>query len=179
MKNDPVPEARLRDAPEGVSPETDGWFIVNVADASGLRSERFGGGTRFETPENPFPEFGINVRLLEPGEPASLYHRESAQEAFFVIHGECLAIVEDEERPMRAGDLLYTPPGAAHVLVGAGEGACMVLMVGTRKDDIDMLYPVSRVAARYGASVERETSDPEEAYADTPRPVPTRLAWPS
>jgi hypothetical protein len=40
-----------------------------------------------------------------------------------------------------------------------------VLMVGTRKDPEDLLYPVSEVGARHEASVERETSDEEAAYA--------------
>jgi hypothetical protein len=40
-------------------------------------------------------------------------------------------------------------------------------------------YPVSEVAAKYGASVAKETGDPDEAYADWPGEyAPTRLAWP-
>ena len=39
--------------------------------------------------------------------------------------------------------------------------------------------PVSEVAAKYGASVAKETSDPNEAYADWPGEyVPVRLPWP-
>ncbi len=37
-------------------------------------------------------------------------------------------------------------------------------MAGARKPQREVLYPVSQVAARYGASVERETASPEEAY---------------
>jgi uncharacterized cupin superfamily protein len=162
---DPVPEASLAESPAGRAAETDGWFIVNVADAAGMRTNRFGAACRFEVAAARFPEFGINVRVLAPGEPNCLYHREDSQEAFLVLSGECVAIVEEEERRMGAGDFLYTPPGTAHVLVGAGEEPCAVLMVGTRKDPEDLLYPVSEAAARYGASVERETSDEEEAYA--------------
>jgi uncharacterized cupin superfamily protein len=162
---DPVPEASLAESPAGRAAETDGWFIVNVAEATGMHTNRFGDACRFEVAAARFPEFGINVRVLAPGQPNCLYHRENAQEAFLVLSGECLAIVEEEERRMRAGDFLYTPPGTAHVVVGAGEGPCAVLMVGTRKSPEDLLYPVSEVAAKYGASVERETSDEEEAYA--------------
>jgi uncharacterized cupin superfamily protein len=145
--------------------ETDGWFIVNVAEAAGTESEWFGRRSRFGEGAPPFPEFATNVRVLEPGQPNCLYHRENAQEVFLVLSGECIAIVEEQERPMRTGDFLYTPPGAAHVLVGAGDGPCAVLMVGTRKDPEELLYPVSAVAARYGASAKRETSDVAEAYA--------------
>ena len=154
----------------GIAPDGDGWFIVNVADAAGLHSERFGDGCRFEG-STRFEELGFNIRVLQPGQPASLYHRETAAEAFLVIAGECVAIVEDLERPMRAGDFLHAPPGTAHVLVGAGNGPCVIAMAGARKDSVELLYPESEIAARHGASAEVETSDPATAYAGTPPPT--------
>jgi hypothetical protein len=38
-------------------------------------------------------------------------------------------------------------------------------VVGARSEDERLLYPVSEVARRHGASAERETTSPEEAYA--------------
>lgn len=167
MDNTPIPEAPLTDSPAGKTPDGDGWFIVNVADSQGMTTESFGSGTRFESMEHPFPEFGINVRVLEPGQPCALYHREAAQEAFLVLSGEVIAIVEDQERTMRKGDLLHVPPETAHIIVGAGSGASSVLMVGTRKDGpADVFYPVSEPAAKYGASVTEETDDRAKAYGD-------------
>ena len=156
-----------------------GWFVVNVADAKATRSERFGSSARFEDRENaPFPEFAINVRVLDPGQPASLYHAEDAQEAFLVLSGECLLIVEDEERPLRKGDFVHLPPGVPHVLVGAGDGPSSVLMVGARKGGHHVVYPVNERAARYGASAERETSVPREAYGRNElRPTDLGLPW--
>ena len=139
-----IEEAPLRRAEAGLVPDGDGWFIVGVADAEGAHSERFGDGCVFEGPMVRFPEFGINVRVLEPGQPGSLYHREDAQEAFLVLSGECLAIVEDQERAMRKGDLLYTPPNTAHALVGAGERPCAILMVGSRKPSKSIGLPGQR-----------------------------------
>ena len=40
----------------------------------------------------------------------------------------------------------------------------MILMVGAHLSP-NVRYPVSKLAARYGASVEKETSDPDEVYA--------------
>jgi uncharacterized cupin superfamily protein len=167
-------EAQLREGEAGLVPEGDGWFIVNVADAQGMQSERFGRACIFEG-EAKFPQFGINIRVLEPGEPNCLYHRESPQEAFLVLSGECIAIVEEQERPMSTGDFLYAPPGTAHVFVGAGEGPCTILMVGTRDPQEEVQYPVSEVAARHGASAERETGDPKVAYAGRKPPRPARI----
>jgi uncharacterized cupin superfamily protein len=172
-----VEEARLREDEGGLVPAGPGWFIVNVADAQATSSERFGASCRFEGPQARFPEFAINVRELQPGQPNCLYHRESAQEAFLVLSGECVAIVEEQERPMRKGDFLYAPPGTAHVFVGAGDGPCSILMVGTRKDP-EGLYPVSETAARHGASVEEETDDPATAYAGSPPIRPGTIGQP-
>ena len=48
--------------------------------------------------------------------------------------------------------------------MGAGDGPCVILMAGGRSEDWRVLYPVSELAARYGASAEEETSDPDKAY---------------
>ncbi|MBX5468974.1 MAG: cupin domain-containing protein [Thermoleophilaceae bacterium] len=175
---DEVPEARLVDTDAGKAPDGEGWFVVNVAEASGMHTDRFGAAARFEGAAR-FPELGINVRVLQPGQSAGLYHRENAQEGCLVLSGECVAIVEDEERPMRAGDYLHLPPGAAHVVVGAGDGPCALVMVGVRKAEHEVLYPVSERASRYGASVERETADPAAAYAGVTRTLGRlgRVPW--
>jgi uncharacterized cupin superfamily protein len=172
-----VPEAKLTETPGGLVPGGEGWFIVNFADARGMRSERFGESVRFEG-EIRFPNLAINVRLLQPGQPNCLYHRESQTEAFLVLEGECIAIVEEEERPMRKGDFLYAPPGTAHVFVGAGDGPCAIVMVSTRILPEELLYPVSEVAARHGASAEAETESEEAAYAGSPPIEPARLELP-
>lgn len=160
-----VKEAELREAEDGLVPDGDGWFIVNIADSQGMTEPTRGSGAMFEANIGDFPEFGINVRVLEPGQPASMYHREDRQEAFLVLHGECVAIVEEHERPMRKGDFLHLAAATAHVIVGAGDGPSSVLMVGARTSDPGISFPVSAVAARHGASVEAETADGAVANA--------------
>lgn len=170
---DKTREAPLHEAQAGLVPDGDGWFVVNLTEAQGMRSERFGSAVRFEG-VTEFPDFGINIRVLQPGQPNCMYHREDAQEAFLVLSGECVAIVEEQERSMRTGDFLYTPGNTAHVLVGAGAGPCAILMAGARPDT-GAVYPVSEVAARHGASVDQETSDPGVAYAGVERPAAAQL----
>src|SRR5205085_5748245 len=85
-------EARLEQTPEGLVPAGEGWFVVNIADARGLRAESFGQAVRFDGDDARFPGVGVNVRLLQPGQPNCYYHRESNAEAFLVLDGECIAI---------------------------------------------------------------------------------------
>lgn len=157
-------EARLEEGQSGLEPAGDGWFVVNVRDAAWRTSDAFGSATRFESRDALFPQLGINIRVLHPGQPNCLYHRESLQEDFLVLHGECL-LVEGEERPLRAWDFVHLPPGTEHVFVGAGAGPCAILMTGARREDEELHYHVSEVAARHGASATEATDSPEVAYA--------------
>ena len=160
-------------------PRVSGWFVVNVADARATKHGRGGIRIGFEDRENPFPELGINIRVVEPGQPTSLYHSETVQEDFLVLSGECLAIIDGEERPLRAWDFVHCPAGTNHVFVGAGDGPCAILMVGARGKDRHVHYPVEESAARFGASVDAETSDPREAYASwEPKFAPVEVDWP-
>ena len=174
-----VPEAELRRTEEGLLPAGEGWYVLNLADAPLLRLEGAGAYAPLETPENRFGEFGINVHIVGPGEPNALYHGESTQEAFLVLHGECLLIVEEQERRLRAWDFFHCPPGTRHVFVGAGDGPCAILMVGARTDGSTVIYPVSEVAGRYDASAAEETGSSKEAYRGRPHEtVPEANRWP-
>jgi uncharacterized cupin superfamily protein len=172
-----VSEARLHDSGSGLAPVSEGWFVVNVRDVEWWVSETFGTGCAFEAREFPFPQLGINVSVLEPGEPNCLYHAESQQEAFLVLSGECRLLVDGEERRLGPWDFFHCPAGTEHVFVGAGDGPCVILMVGARSEDEQLLYPVSELAARYGASAEVETPEPSVAYARFGRPTRGRPAY--
>ena len=143
-------------------------FIVNVADAQATARPGQAIAIDFESVDTPWADTGVNIMIMQPGQPNCLYHREPVQEDFLVLHGECLAIVDGEERPMRQWDFLHCPAGVEHVFVGAGDGPCAVLMIGSRRKD-QAHYPVNETAAKYGASVSSPTDDPAEAYADWPR----------
>lgn len=155
------------------------WFVVNVADAPALRHEIGGAFIRFESPDARFPQLGVNIHVLNPGEPACKYHREDAQEDFLVLRGECLVIIDDEERHLRAWDFVHCPPGVDHVFVGAGDGPCAILMIGARAEHYGVHYPVNERAAAFGASVSTPTDEPAVAYADWPSEfTPTTIDWP-
>ena len=167
-------EAQLVARNAGLVPEGEGWFVVNARDARWWRHEAFGSATTFENEEDaPFKELGINIQVLEPGQPNCMYHGENAQEDFLVLFGEGLLLVEGEERPLKQWDFVHCPPWTQHVFVGAGDGPCGILMVGRRPEQEELLYPVAEVARKHNAGVERETTSGKEAYAAFPRSVET------
>jgi uncharacterized cupin superfamily protein len=172
-------EAKVDETPYGLNPAEEGWFVLNLGDALAVRNEVKGGAMYPLEPQGgPFTGFGVNVHVIWPGEPSAMYHSEGAREAFLVLSGECTLVVEEQERPLRRWDFFHCPAGTRHIFVGAGDGPCAILMIGARPDE-PLLYPVSEIAARHGASVAQETPNPDEAYADWPGEfVPVRLPWP-
>ena len=99
-----------------------------------------------------------------------MYHGEEAQEGFLVLAGECILLVEGQERVLRTWDFFHCPPWTEHTFVGAGDGPCLILGVGARSTGGGLRYPVSELALARGAGVEAETSVAKEAYARCGRP---------
>jgi uncharacterized cupin superfamily protein len=140
-------------------------FVVNLADASARAHPRRATIIDWEPDGERWRDLGVNVQVMQPGQPNCMYHSEPVQEDFLVLHGECVLILDGSERPLRQWDLVHCPAGAEHVFVGAGTGPCAVLMIGSRRRD-EAHYPVNEVAARYGASVTEATDEPAQAYAE-------------
>ena len=139
--------------------------MLSAKDARWLDGD-LGAFCNFESKKVRFPQLGINVNVLQPGMPMTMYHRENAQEDFLVLAGECVLIVEGEERPLRQWDFFHCPAGVDHAIVGAGEGPSIVLAVGARtgEEEDGLVYPADPVAQKHGAAVAVETSVPAEAY---------------
>jgi uncharacterized cupin superfamily protein len=175
-----VAEAQLERTEHGLVPAGEGWFVVNASDARWFESHGLGTYVPFEGENARFSQFGINIAVLRPGEPSCMYHAEGAQEDFLVLAGECLLIVEGEERPLRAWDFVHCPPETAHVFVGAGDGPCLLLGTGARIEGRSLVYPVDETALKHRAGVERQTSDGAEAYAAyrLPEPAPCPPEFP-
>jgi uncharacterized cupin superfamily protein len=176
-----VPEARLEETEAGLVPASEGWFVLSAAEARWFHREGRGellpltGWSDEEAAY--FPQVGVNLTVLAPGEPLAMYHWEADQEDFLVLAGEGILIVEGEERPLRRWDFVHCPPETKHTIVGAGGGPCVVLAVGAREHQEGEGwggYTRDEVALRHAAGVEEETNDQAVAYARFPRSVPTR-----
>jgi uncharacterized cupin superfamily protein len=182
-----VPEAAFEKTEEGLVPAGEGWFVLNARDARWFKREGRGVGPVLQGRAD-FRQLGMGLDVLAPGEPMAMYHWETDQEDFLVLSGKALLVIEGEERPLRQWDFVHCPPGTQHVIVGAGEGPCVVFAVGalehhttgsrvegTLQGRADWgAYTVDEAALRHGAGVEEETTDAEVAYARFPEPEPTR-----
>ncbi len=140
-------------------------FVINLTDAPAIGGAKGSTLLKLEPDGVFWGDTGVNVQVMEPGQPNGRYHSEPVQEDFLVLQGECLAIIEDQEHRLRQWDFIHCPAGTEHIFVGAGDGPCAVLMIGCRREDA-CHYAVNAKAAKYDASVSTETDDPDEAYAD-------------
>jgi uncharacterized cupin superfamily protein len=145
------------------------WYVRNLRD--GKWWARRGRGFVSELVDDGGAQIGVNLFVLGPGEPMSMYHWEADQEGYLVLSGEALLIVEDEERPIRQWDFVHTPASVPHTIVGAGSGPSAILAIGAREHQAGAdwgAYPFSEVAMKHDASTEEETTDADVAYARFP-----------
>jgi uncharacterized cupin superfamily protein len=164
-------EARLESVASGLAPiAPGGWFVVNAGDAAWVNNDRHGGVCIFESdefvlrgrpdlPEYVKPGAGFVIRVVSPGQPTGGFHAESVDENFLVVAGECILLVEDEERHLRTWDFVHCPPGTAHTFVGAGDGPCVIVCSGNRDFDDETFWREDRsseIARRHGVSGDQE-----------------------
>jgi uncharacterized cupin superfamily protein len=164
-----VEEAQLEQTEGGLAPATEGWFVVNVRDGRWMTNEVLGDAFIVEGDDAGFAQVGFTLAVLKPGQAGGRYHHESDQEDFLVLAGECLLVIEGEERPLEQWDFVHCPAGTDHGFVGAGDGPCVIFMTGGRGENKEIVYPRSEVALRHGVGVETETTSPAEAYAPFPK----------
>ena len=145
-----APSAAHEDFGAGLTPITPGLVrrerarrrvVVHGDEGRGVQLRE-----RVRRTSGEFAQFGINVTVLEPGQ-SGLYHSEATQEAFLVLSGVCTLLVEGRSGALGRWDSSTLPRGPTP-FVGAGDGPCVILMVGSRSEAGEVRYPVSELAAR-------------------------------
>jgi uncharacterized cupin superfamily protein len=97
-------------------------------------------------------KLGISVDIVAPGMRSCPYHFHYAQEeAFVILEGEGSLRVAGEMLPMKAGDVVFIPPGPdyPHQFINTSLAPFKYLSIGTRESPEVVEYPDSK---KYGAS---------------------------
>ncbi len=169
----------------GLVVDEDGWFVMNARESRWKDEGPLGSYCTFEG-KRRFRQLGINISVLGPGQALGRYHRENAQEAFLVVAGECILIVEEQERLLGRLGLLPLPRrhGTHH---RRGERGAGDRRRRRRPRPGDRGWPrLPGLAYRRASPCERGTRDdePGRGVRDDPRgatpvdvrPLPGRLA---
>ncbi len=170
-----VEESKPKPTEDGLLPQSGGWYVVNARETRWAGTDDLWRGAWLE-PEEPWPALGFHLTVLDRRKPMAKYHAESNQENFLVVSGECLLLIEGEERHLRAWDFVHCPPWTEHVLIGAGDHPCVVVAVSTRAPDSGVRYIAAEVAQKHGAAPPHDTESAAEAYADVSPPRVLRYA---
>lgn len=91
-------------------------------------------------------KLGASVDVLAPGKRACPYHLHHTQEEMFVIlEGEGSLRVAGELLPVRAGDVVFIPPGPdyPHQFINTSSAPMKYLSIGTREQPEICEYPDS------------------------------------
>lgn len=177
-----VAEAQLMDTEAGLVPVSAGWFVLNARDARWIESPGRGRslpltGVDGHEAEALFPMLGIAIRVMNPGEPSTTYHWETEQEAFLVLAGTAVLVIEGVERTVEQWDFVHCPPRTRHAFAATGDRPCVLLCASSRqfqKNGPWGAYCSDDAAARYNASSPIDTQDGAIAYARFPPSRPTR-----
>jgi hypothetical protein len=171
-----VVQAQLVETERGLVPKGDGWFVLNAREAQWWKRSGLGTLCDFEG-EPRFRQLGINLTLLEPGEPMTMYHWEAAQEDFLMLSGEALLVIEGEERTIRQWDFVTalqvrTTRSSAQALIRV---LCLRSARATaQKGKSGARTPWTRGRCATASGVQRETIEGSEAYARFPPSKLTR-----
>lgn len=157
----------------GLVADSEGWFVLPAREARWFETPGMGFGLPLtgvdeREAETFFPMLGMAIRVMQPGQPSTVYHWETEQEDFLVLAGEAVLIVEGQERRVRQWDFIHCPPETRHAFAGTGDGPCVLLCASSRqfqKDGPWGFYCADPVAERHSAAPPRDTQDVELAYA--------------
>jgi len=87
-------------------------------------------------PENgPSQILKMGYTTIYPTGTTTGHAHEHMEEVYFVISGEGVMVVGDEEFPIKPGDGLYVPPGEYHTTYQRGNLPLQVLWVTAKVDE--------------------------------------------
>jgi len=78
---------------------------------------------------SPINQCSLAEEVLPPGASVTTHHHEVIEEIYYVVEGEGVMRIDDEEREVGAGDAIYIPRFARHTLTNIGNGPMKILLV--------------------------------------------------
>ena len=97
--------------------------VVRAVDHAAWRPEKMGKTTLYES-----THLLVGLNAFEPGQSHPLHAHAGMDKLYHVLEGEGVFLLEGQELPMRAGDLLVAPDGVPHG-VRAASTRLLVLVV--------------------------------------------------
>jgi len=98
--------------------------VIHPADHANYAAGKMGKSTIFES-----PRLLVGLNAFEPGQQHALHAHAGQDKLYYVLEGEGQFLLDGQELPMTAGDLLIAPDGVPHGVHSPGPGRLLVLAV--------------------------------------------------
>ena len=158
-------QAKLVRTDEGLVPEGEGWYVLNAREARWFHSDEFGSACTFEG-DIRFPEFGINIGV-GPTRCLTTRRLPRRTSSSSPANACCSSTGKNARSASGTSSTALPVPSTCSSARARARRSCWRRARGEGKT---IVYPVSELAQRYGASAEQETPDPKEAYARFDKP---------
>ena len=87
------------------------------------------------TPEQRAKKLGGFLCIIAAGGEMPYHYHEKRESLLFLIKGNAVEIVEGEEHPVKAGDVLFIPAGEKHTIVNRSDEELRYLEFFTPLDE--------------------------------------------
>ena len=103
-------------------------------------------------PENaPGAQVTITRVVMQPGAVSTRHAHAGAEQTWLVEQGEATLLMDaDQSAPLRAGDVVRTPPGDIHGVANTGDGPFVYLAITTPPEDFTAAYERRKAPAGPG-----------------------------
>lgn len=98
--------------------------VIRPADHAAYSQARMGKTTLFES-----SRLLVGLNAFEPRQEHALHAHEGQDKAYLVVEGSGLFLLDGQELPMTAGDVLVAPAGVPHGVRNTGDGRLLVVAV--------------------------------------------------
>jgi quercetin dioxygenase-like cupin family protein len=98
--------------------------VIRPTQHAPWRADRMGKSTLFES-----ARLLVGLNAFEPGQSHPLHAHHGMDKLYHVLEGEGVFLLDGQDLPMRAGDLLVAPDGVPHGVRNSGSGRLLVLAV--------------------------------------------------
>ena len=98
--------------------------VIRPADHAVYAPGKMGKATLFES-----PRLLVGLNAFEPGQEHALHAHAGQDKVYLVVAGEGHFLLDGQDLPMRAGDLLVAPEGVPHGVRNTGSERLLVLAI--------------------------------------------------
>ena len=98
--------------------------IIRPPEHATWRPDKMGKSTIYES-----PRLLVGLNAFESGQSHALHAHAGTDKMYQVVEGEGVFLLEGDELPMKAGDLLVAPEGVPHGVRNTGLGRLLVLTI--------------------------------------------------